>query len=122
MESVNVGTGARVGTGRRRVHTAIDKRPVEGPVAVHRIGLAGDRQVERRHHGGVEQAVHAYAAEDLAWWADRLGRPLAPGSFGENLTTRGLDVTGTRIGERWQVGDVLLEVADVRLPCATFET
>jgi len=110
--------------------TGIDKRPVAGPVAVRAPGpkngglgggLVGDAVCDRRHHGGDDQAVYAYAREDLDVWADDLGRTLSGGSFGENLTTSGLDITQARIGERWQVGtQVVLEVAVPRIPCATF--
>jgi MOSC domain-containing protein YiiM len=109
--------------------TGIDKRPATGPVHVAapgpkgtgRTGLAGDRVFDTPHHGGDDQAVYAYAREDLDAWQAELGRPLDGGVFGENLTTAGLDVTGARIGERWQVGaDVVLEVAKARIPCRTF--
>ena len=96
--------------------TAIDKRPVEGPVAVHELGVDGDRQIDSSH-GGPDQAVYAYADEDAAWWAEELGRDVPPGLFGENLRLRGVDVSGARIGERWRIGDVLLEVRMPRTPC-----
>ncbi|MFE7317061.1 MOSC domain-containing protein [Streptomyces sp. NPDC057555] len=110
--------------------TGIDKRPVDGPVAVAApgrrgvggSGLAGDAVVDTRHHGGDDQAVYAYAREDLDDWQRRLDRELTNGSFGENLTTAGVDVTGARIGERWRVGpEVLLEVTSPRIPCRTFQ-
>lgn len=103
--------------------TAIDKRPVAGRVPVHRLGVAGDRQVDTRNHGGPDKAVYAYAREDLDWWQRELDRPLANGVFGENLTTVGVDVTGAVIGERWRVGDDGLEVelAMPRIPCRTFQ-
>jgi MOSC domain-containing protein YiiM len=107
--------------GRRPDRTGIDKRPVTGRVAVHPLGLEGDVQVNRRHHGGEGQAVYAYAQEDADWWAAELGRELPPGRFGENLRTRGLDLTGAVLGERWRVGTALLEVAAPRTPCANFE-
>ncbi|MEU1277509.1 MOSC domain-containing protein [Streptomyces sp. NPDC005805] len=109
--------------------TGIDKRPVEGPVLVRDpgpkgeggSGLAGDEISDLRHHGGSDQAVYAFAREDLDRWERELGRPLANGSFGENLTTSGLDVTGALIGERWRVGaDLVLEVTSGRIPCRTF--
>ncbi|MDX6309422.1 MAG: hypothetical protein QOI06_2468 [Nocardioidaceae bacterium] len=96
--------------------TAIDKRPVTGPVHVGDLGLAGDRQVSRSH-GGPDKAVYAYAEEDARWWAAELGRDVPPGLFGENLRTVRLDVSGAQIGERWQIGDVLLEVRMPRTPC-----
>ncbi|WP_103502134.1 MULTISPECIES: MOSC domain-containing protein [unclassified Streptomyces] len=109
--------------------TAIDKRPVEGPVAVTApgpkgvggSGLAGDDIGDPRHHGGDDQAVYAFAREDLDRWEEALGRPLPGGVFGENLTTSGVDVTGTLIGERWRVGpDLVLEATSPRIPCRTF--
>ncbi|RFU41096.1 MOSC domain-containing protein [Actinomadura logoneensis] len=109
--------------------TGIDKRPVDGPVRVEApgpkgtgaVGLAGDRVFDVRHHGGDDQAVYAYAREDLDAWAADLGRDVASGSFGENLTTSGVDVNAALVGERWRVGrDVLLEVTSPRIPCRTF--
>ena len=78
--------------------TAIDKRPVHGAVQVGVLGLAGDRQCDTRYHGGPDKALYAYAVEDAEWWAAELGREIPPGLFGENLTTRGLDITGASIG------------------------
>jgi MOSC domain-containing protein YiiM len=120
-----------LGTPRPTLHsdletTGIDKRPHDGPVLVRRpsgqdSGIDGDVICDVRHHGGVDQAVYAYAREDLDAWVSELGRDLRSGMFGENLTTVGMDVTNARIGERWRVGEqVLLEVSTPRIPCRTF--
>ncbi|MGV9215227.1 MOSC domain-containing protein [Micromonospora sp. RB23] len=100
--------------------SGIDKRPVEGSVAVLAGGLAGDFVAERPVHGGPDQAVYAYAEEDAAWWAAELGRGVGPGGFGENLTTYAVDVTGAVIGEQWLVGSALVQVTKPRTPCTTF--
>ena len=101
--------------------TAIDKRPVDGAVRIRKLGVYADVQVDRTHHGGPDKAVYVYAEEDARFWAEELGRDLAPGWFGENLRTSGLDVNGARIGERWRIGDtVVLEVTMPRTPCQTF--
>ncbi|GGS13440.1 MOSC domain-containing protein [Streptomyces parvus] len=110
--------------------SGIDKRPVEGPVEVRDpgpkgvggSGLAGDAVCDLRHHGGSDQAVYAFAREDLDAWERKLGgRKLADGAFGENFTTLGVDVSGALIGERWRVGaDLVLEVTSGRIPCRTF--
>ncbi|MEU4177207.1 MOSC domain-containing protein [Streptomyces sp. NPDC026589] len=110
--------------------TGIDKRPAEGPVEVRDpgpkgrggSGLAGDAVCDPRHHGGSDQAVYAFAREELDAWERELGgRKLTNGVFGENFTTLGLDVSGARIGERWRVGtDLVLEVTSGRIPCRTF--
>jgi MOSC domain-containing protein YiiM len=127
--SVNVGK-PRANPWKGLPSTGIDKRPVLGPVGVAspgpkgtgEVGLAGDRAYDVKHHGGRDQAVYAYAREDLDGWEAELGRPLANGAFGENLTTVGLDVNGALIGERWRIGpDVVLEVSCPRVPCATFQ-
>jgi MOSC domain-containing protein YiiM len=101
--------------------TAIDKRPVEGPVRVRPLGLHADVQADRKHHGGEDQAVYAYADEDADWFATALDRPIEPGLFGENLRVSGIDVTRAVVGERWRVGATLvLEVTLPRIPCGTF--
>ena len=106
--------------GRRPNRSGIDKRPVTGRVAVHRLGLDGDVHVNRKHHGGEGQAVYAYGQEDADFWSAELGRELPPGRFGENLRTTGLDLNAAVLGEQWQVGTALLEVTAWRIPCATF--
>jgi MOSC domain-containing protein YiiM len=118
--SVNAGRGWDAEWAGRLKRTAIDKRPVPGPVAVGRLGLAGDEQVDKPDHGGYEQAVYAYAREDLDWWVERLGRELANGTFGENITTSGLDVTGGLIGEVWRLGSAVVQVTAPRIPCVVF--
>ncbi|MDK1472832.1 MOSC domain-containing protein [Streptomyces sp. 549] len=111
--------------------TGITKRPAAGPVRISApgpkgvggSGLAGDTIVNLKHHGGDDQAVYAFAREDLDHWAAELGRPLPHGSFGENLTTGGVDVNEALIGERWRIGGPdgpLLGVSCARIPCRTF--
>jgi|SRR5579875_1952939 len=100
--------------------TAIDKRPVASAVQVSVLGLAGDEQADKSHHGGPDQAIYAYAREDLDWWQARLGRPLRDGMFGENITTAGLDLNGAVIGETWRFGRVVVQVTAPRIPCVVF--
>ena len=122
--SVNVGRPAPLSTGKRVVESAIVKTPVFGPVAVRGVNLEGDDQADRSVHGGPDQAVYAYASEDIAYWAEHLGRELPGGwggVFGENLTIAGLDVSGVRIGERWRIGTVELRVTGPRIPCFKLE-
>jgi MOSC domain-containing protein YiiM len=126
--SVNVGR-PRPNPWKSPTTTGIDKRPVDGPVAVRapgpkgtgEVGLAGDRAYDVANHGGTDQAVYAYAREDLDDWEAELGRDLPNGFFGENLTTVGIDVNSALIGERWRIGpEVVLEVSCPRIPCSTF--
>jgi MOSC domain-containing protein YiiM len=107
--------------GGKQDETAIDKRPVAGRVDVHRLGVSGDTQCDKAHHGREGKAVYAYAQEDADWWAAELERDLPPGRFGENLRTRGLDVTNALLGERWRIGTTLLEITCPRTPCLSFQ-
>ena len=115
--SVSVGLPRAFEYHGRPATSAIWKSPLEGRVAARGVNLAGDDQADRAAHGGYDKAVYAYAVEDARWWEAREGRPFAPGEFGENLTTEGIDVDGARVGERWAIGTALLEVSEPRIPC-----
>ena len=120
--SVNRGKETDLLIGGRPGRSAIDKRPVAGPVAVGPLGLDGDECADKEHHGGFEQAIYVYAREDLDWWTEQLARELPNGIFGENLTTSGISVTTALIGETWQVGTAVVQVTSPRIPCETFKS
>src|SRR5690349_25120180 len=92
--SVNTGRGKDADWAGKLGRTAIDKRPVAGQIAVGRLGVGGDEQVDKSAHGGPEQAVYAYVREDLDWWVERLGREVTGGVFGGEISTAGIDGTG----------------------------
>lgn len=116
--SVNVGVPRNIaGT---RTLTGIYKEPVSGPVAISRDGIANDVIADRKHHGGADQAIYVYFQRDYDFWAAELNQAMAPGLFGENLTLDGPDSAGTAIGDRFTIGDVVLEVSYHRTPCMTF--
>ena len=124
VASVNVGRPVPLRVAGELVPSAIGKQPVAGPVAVRRTNLAGDEQGDKINHGGPEQAVYAYAAEDAAWWGAQPGAaswPLAR-SARTSAILEGVDVSGARIGERWRVGTAELRVAGPRVPCQKLAT
>lgn len=100
--------------------SGVDKRPVDGPVPLGVGGVEGDTICDVKHHGGPDQAVYAYAQEDLAFWTSELGQQVDPGGVGENLTLSGVDCSHAVIGERWQVGAAVLVVRGPRIPCQVF--
>jgi MOSC domain-containing protein YiiM len=100
--------------------TGIDKRFVGFSVLLADNCVAGDVVADAKNHGGYHKAVYAYAREDAQWWESELGFAIASGRFGENLTTSGIDVTHSIIGEQWAIGTSVLEVAEPRTPCRTF--
>jgi MOSC domain-containing protein YiiM len=115
--SVNVGGAREFEYRGRPARSAIWKAPVAGRVAARGVNLAGDDQADREAHGGFDKAVYAYAFEDTRWWEEQIGRPLAYGEFGENLTTERIDVNAALVGERWAIGTAVLEVSEPRIPC-----
>lgn len=120
--SVNRATQARTDewTKVKSGRSGIDKRAADGPLRLGIQGVEGDTICDTRFHGGPDQAVYAYAAEDLAFWSTQLGRPLVPGNVGENLTLAGVDCSHAVVGERWQVGAAALRVTGARSPCKVF--
>jgi MOSC domain-containing protein YiiM len=115
--SVNVGGVHEFDYGGRRAKSAIWKSPAVGRIAARGVNLAGDDQADRQAHGGPDKAVYAYAVEDTRWWEQEIGRALAYGELGENLTTEGIDVNDALVGEHWQMGTMILEVSEPRIPC-----
>ncbi len=126
IRSVNV--GALEPNSAKGGSTGFAKRPVTVAVAVRApgsqkgcSGLEGDAIGDRENHGGDDQAVYAFAREDLDRWEKELRRVLPDGSFGENLTVSGVDPNKALIGEQWRIGgELVLQVTSPRLPCKTF--
>lgn len=119
---MNVGRPRTLKVGPRVKETGIFKEPVAGRTHIRGEAVGDDVQMDRRYHGGPYKAVYAYAAEDLDRWSEELGVLIPPGTFGENLTVQGIDVSGALIGERWRVGTAELEVTEPRVPCSTLAT
>lgn len=115
--SVNVSMGRTVTWRGHEVRTGIFKEPVAGRVMVRSAGVDGDRQADRSVHGGEFKAVYAYSADHYPWWVHELGRELSLGMFGENLTIAGFDENDVGIGDRFAIGNAVLEAVQPRLPC-----
>ena len=123
LVSINVGLPREIQWNGKTVLTSIFKAPVAGLVKVGRLNLEGDRQSDLNVHGGADKAVYVYPAEHYAFWRAELpGVDLPWGAFGENLSTRGLEVTGAVIGERWSIGSAVFEVSRPRIPCTSLES
>ena len=119
--SVNAGRAELMKIGVRTVSTGIRKRPVErGHVGA--LGLAGDVVADEENHGGPDQALYLYSSDDYARWADQLGAVPVPGTFGENLTLSSFGRDSVRIGDRFRIGQVLVEATAARIPCSVFAT
>ena len=116
--SVNVGLPQDVAWHGRTVHTAVWKRPVEGPRMVRRLNIDGDGQGDLAGHGGEHRAVFVYQIESYRYWQQQLGRDdFTYGQFGENFTVAGLGDDQVRIGDRYRIGEALFEVTQPRVTC-----
>jgi MOSC domain-containing protein YiiM len=115
--SVNVGNRKPVAGPGEPLESAIDRHPVAGPVRLSSTGLAGDEQVHTKSHGGPERALLFFSEENAKEFALRLGRPLPPGSFGENVRVEGCDEREVRIGDVFRWGHVEVQATSARMPC-----
>lgn len=99
--------------------TGIYKRSVDRPIYLTQEGFADDYIGNPKYHGGPDQAVYLYGWSDYQWWESQLGHALIPGTFGENLTFDELDNAALALGDRFKIGEVILEVTAPRIPCST---
>jgi len=117
LRSVNIGKPQPIPG--FKAPTGIFKQPVTGPVTITALDVAGDAVLDRRHHGGRDQAVYVYFADDYDWWSAEFGQAIDPGTFGENLTIDGVTGQAIAIGDRFAIGPAVLEVTYHRTPCMT---
>jgi MOSC domain-containing protein YiiM len=119
LTSLNLGRVRVVYQGSRPIRTAFQKLPKVGPVPLGAEGFEGDEVADRRVHGGPSKAVYAYPVEHYEYWNPRLAPAgaLPFGSFGENLTVRGLSEGTLRRGDRLAIGSAVLVVTHPRQPC-----
>ena len=120
LMSVNLGEERTLQRKDRVERTGIFKIPTREAVKVTKLGLEGDVVVDKKDHGGPDQAVYVYGAGDYEWWSKELGREIAPGTFGENLTISDLESARFNIGDYLHIGNVTLQVTAPRIPCGTF--
>lgn len=120
MKLVSVNVGKPEPIPARSAQTGIFKRGQAGKVRIGALGLEGDAVMDRRHHGGVDQAVYAYFQSDYDYWDRELGTRVVPGTFGENLTISDIDGQAVSVGDRFVLGEVVLEVTSHRTPCSVF--
>lgn len=100
--------------------SAIDKQPIHGLVRVGPEGIEGDQQADRRNHGGRDKALHAYPLTHYPIWAaelPQLADRFVPGGFGENLVVDGVTEQDLCLGDRFQIGPLLIELSQSRQPC-----
>jgi MOSC domain-containing protein YiiM len=119
LVSVNIGHEHPIQNGKASGKTGIYKLPTSEAVRITTQGIGSDFIADLENHGGPDQAIYAFGQPDYDWWSGELGRELAPGTFGENLTIGGLESAGLSIGDKLRIGPVILQVTAARIPCVT---
>lgn len=119
IEQINVGARTLLTVNGRKRETGIFKELAEGRIAVGELGLPGDAICNTKHHGGPDQAIYLYSVEDYAWWTETLSQDVPAGTYGENFTTSGQDLSGICVGDVLFSESVTLEVSAPRIPCST---
>jgi MOSC domain-containing protein YiiM len=118
--SLNLGKEQTLQRKDRVERTGIFKIPTSESLWLSSLGFENDAIVSKKHHGGPDQAVYVYGAADYDWWSKELGKELAPGTFGDNLTISDLESAQFDIGDYLYIGAVALQVTAPRIPCSTF--
>ncbi len=116
--SVNIGKKKTVTWKNKTYVTGIYKYPVEASIFLGKEDVLNDDVIDRKYHGGIDQAVYAYGENHYAYW-----KGLYPnlefnyGMFGENLTITNLNEKEIFIGSIYQLGDAKIQVSKSRQPC-----
>lgn len=118
--SVNLGARKKIQIGSKVDETGIYKNPIRNKIKINKLGLVDDVIADTKYHGGKDQAVYLYSQVDYDWWSTKLNHDLLPGTFGENLTLSSFCSSDLKIGDRFHINDIILEVSAARIPCATF--
>jgi ferredoxin-NADP reductase/MOSC domain-containing protein YiiM/ferredoxin len=85
---------------------------------VRKLDIDGDAQGDLAGHGGEQRAVFVYQKDSYHYWERFLSRnDFTFGQFGENFTVDGLLDSEVCIGDRYRIGDAVLEVTQPRVTC-----
>ena len=118
IEQINIGSRTHLMTNGRKLVTGIFKEQVKGSIAVSELGLLGDEICNKKHHGGPDQAIYLYSLEDYAWWSYTLGQDILAGTYGENFTISGQDLSEICVGDLLFSESVTLQITAPRIPCS----
>ncbi len=116
--STNIGKPQLIEWRGQQIETGIYKYPVNEPIFLGSEDVVADHVIDRRYHGGVDKACYLYSADHYSFWKNKY--PEADfnwGMFGENITMSGLNESQIHIGDRFQLGEAVVQVSQPRQPC-----
>ncbi|WP_088103336.1 MOSC domain-containing protein [Halalkalibacter urbisdiaboli] len=117
VDSIHRGKPRTLEVAGKQIQTSIFKEKVLSTIRVGKSGLIGDTQSDQVNHGGLDKAICVYPYEHYPFWEKKLGKGLGVSGFGENFTLVGLQEDKVRIGDVYQIGDVIVQVSQPRQPC-----
>ena len=116
--STNIAKPTTIEWRGQTVETGIYKYEVESPIFLGSEDVENDHVIDRRYHGGFDKACYLYSADHYPFWQKKYPNlDWKWGMFGENLTISGLNESGIRIGDRFQIGNTVVQVTQPRQPC-----
>jgi MOSC domain-containing protein YiiM len=120
LKSLNVGNTKQLEWKEKVFQTGIIKTPTDKKLFASSTNIEGDKQGNLKVHGGVDKAIYVYPFEHYGYWEKKFPElNFSDGMFGENLTTLGMNEFETFIGDKYTIGDILVEVSEPRFPCVT---
>jgi len=87
------------------------KRPV-GEITVTGTGVMHDA-----HAGDWHRQVSMLSAESVEKFSKQARRKIGFGEFAENITTQGIDLSGCRVFDRFEIGETELELTQIGKEC-----
>ena len=121
ISSINIlGSPGLLVSDHQNAHSAYCKQAISGEaIELGMTGFVGDIVVDTKHHGGNDKAICCYNSDHFKKWKAELGFNLGTAAFGENLTLSGVNANEEHIfiGDRYQLGDAIVEVSEPRGPC-----
>ncbi|WP_257008128.1 MOSC domain-containing protein [Bacillus sp. FJAT-45350] len=118
IKSINVAKPMVMVYKGSEIETAINKKPIEGPVYLSSQNLEGDGQGDLVHHGGEDKAICVYSYDHYSFWEDAIGKSIGEAAFGENITVEGLYEKDIFIGDIFELGEAVIQVSQPREPCS----
>ncbi len=109
---------------RADVFSSMNKKECSDPILLTHMGLEGDACADTENHGGVDKALHIYPSEHYALWHALIGDHPMLGkgcAFGENISARGMTENKIKVGDKFTIGEALIECSHGRQPCWKIE-
>ncbi|MBC1999755.1 MOSC domain-containing protein [Listeria marthii] len=104
----------------KKMMTGIEKQRVK-KATLTMNGFENDAPHNLKYHGGVDRTVCIYPYEHYAKWAEMFGEDLQVTAFGENLIVTNMLENTVQIGDKFQIGETIIQVTEARNPCSTIE-